>query len=66
MEYLIPIWWPSVFKIVQEHCETRFSHCSCLCKSEQVASLSEGATVTKGVGLTNRLITEAFLVVHHC
>ncbi len=33
MEYLIPIWWPSVSKIVQKHRRTRFSHCRCHCKT---------------------------------
>ncbi len=33
MEYLIPIWWPSVSKIVQKHRGTRFSHCSCHCNT---------------------------------
>ncbi len=49
MEYLIPIWWPSVSKIVQKHRGTRFSHCSCHCKTvSNSVCLSEGATVTKG------------------
>ncbi len=33
MEYLIPIWWPSVSKIVQKHRGTKFSHCSYYCKT---------------------------------
>ncbi len=58
MEYLIPIWWPSVSKIVQKHRGTRFSHCSCHCKTvSNSLCLSEGATVTRGVGLTDRSIT---------
>ncbi len=32
MEYLIPIWWPYVSKIVQKLRGPRFSHCSCHCK----------------------------------
>ncbi len=48
-EYLIPIWWPSVSKIVQKHCGTRISHCSFHCKTvSNYFCLSEGATVTKG------------------
>ncbi len=47
MEYLIPIWRPSVSKIVQKHHGTRFSHRSCHCKQ---LFLSEGATVTEGGG----------------
>ncbi len=51
MEYLIPIWWPSVSKIVQKHRGTRVSHCSCHCKTvSNSVCLSEGATVTKGGG----------------
>ncbi len=51
MEYLIPIWWPSVSKIVQKHNGTWFSHCSCHCKTvSNSVCLSEGATVTKGGG----------------
>ncbi len=49
MEYFIPNWWPSVSKIVQKHHGTRFSHCSCHCKTvSNSVCLSEGATVTKG------------------
>ncbi len=57
MEYLIPIWWPSVYKIVQKHRGIRFSHCSCHCETvSNSVCLSEGATVTKGAGLTDRSI----------
>ncbi len=49
MEYLIPIWWPSVSRIVQKYHGTRFSHCSCHCKTvSKSICLSKGATVTKG------------------
>ncbi len=45
MEYLIPIWWTSVSKIVQKHCGTRFSHCSGQCK--QLHLFIRGSKVTK-------------------
>ncbi len=49
MEYLIPIWWPSVSKIVQKLRGTRFSRCSSHWKTvSNSVCLSEGATVTKG------------------
>ncbi len=49
MEYLVPIWWPSVSKIVQKHYGTRFSHCCSHCKTvSNSVCLSEGATITKG------------------
>ncbi len=58
MEYLVPIWWPSVSKIVQKHYGTRFSHCCSHCKTvSNSVCLSEGATITKGgAGLTYRSI----------
>ncbi len=51
MDYFISIWWPSVTEIMQKHSGTRFSHCSCHCKTvSSSVCLSEGATVTKGGG----------------
>ncbi len=51
MEYSIPICWPSVSTIVQKHRGTRFSPCSCHCKTaSNSVCLSERATVTKGGG----------------
>ncbi len=55
MEYLIPIWWPFVSKIVQKQHGPRFSHCSCHCKAvSNSVCLSERATVTKGGGAYDR------------
>ncbi len=46
-------------KIVQRHCGTRFSHCSSHCKTVNNSFyLSEGETVTKGAGLTDRSIVQ--------
>ncbi len=63
MEYFIIIWWPSVSKIVQKHRGTRFSRCSCHCKTvSNSVCLSEGATVTKG----GRAGPPAFVFVYMC
>ncbi len=44
-------------KIEQKHCGTKFSHCSCHCMTVSISvCLTEGATVTRGAGLTDRSI----------
>ncbi len=52
MEYLIPIWWHSVSKIVQKHSWEGFHTAAVIVRkwATPFVCLSEGATVTKGGG----------------
>ncbi len=70
MEYLIPIWWPSVSKIVQKHRGTSFSHCSCHCKtvSNSVCPREQQQLRGRGlpIGQLGYFNTVAAIVFHVC
>ncbi len=51
---------------MQKHNGARFSHCSCHCKTvSNSICLSEGATVTKGAGLTDRSVVGVCHIISH-
>ncbi len=60
MEYLIPIWWPSLSKIVQKHRGPRFSHCRCHCKTVSNSVCPREQQYLRGAGLTDWSIKHTF------